>query len=166
MPWVTTTSGSSSPGAESYCGLHNAGPRGHGHHRGKISGGLVVRHVAMFIGLHPFDQSKVRGQSVFEQVRPAVELTGFLAFGQGRSHGGWGVEGFDPSAAGANTLGQRPLGHQLKFSESLLRYNSGKTVELAVLGNEQITFVTRRAFSRAARPTSPLPQLLLMIVRS
>ena len=98
------------------CGLHNAGPRGHGHQRGEVPGGLVVRHVAVFIGLHPLIKAKSAVSPCSSTyVRPSI--TGSLPSAERRPHGGWGVERRDAGAASANTLGQRALGHQLEFSD-------------------------------------------------
>ena len=47
-----------------------------------------------------------------------------------------------------------------------LRYRPSNTCESAWRGNEQMILRTRPAFSSAARPVSPLPALLLTIVRS
>src|SRR6185369_5456369 len=46
------------------------------------------------------------------------------------------------------------------------RYSPSNTYESDCRGNEQMTLVTRPAASRAARPVSPLPALLLTMVRS
>src|SRR5438552_9789723 len=51
-------------------------------------------------------------------------------------------------------------------SISPARYSASNTCESVCRGNEQMIFFTRLALSSAASPVSPLPALLLTIVRS
>ena len=118
----------------------------------------------MGVGDPPLDEREVRAEAVLKHVLSATEFPAFLAFRQWRSHRGRRVERRDSSSAGADALRERSLRNQFQF-RAPASVELGEDGELAVRGNEQTTLETRPALSSAARPTSPLPQLLLIIVK-
>src|SRR6476620_5675123 len=69
-----------------------------------------------------------------------------------------------PAPAARMRSARLPCGTTSNFTLPA-RYSPSNTCESACRGNEQITLSTRPAASSAARPVSPLPALLLTMVR-
>ncbi len=144
--------------------LHDGCGRRHAHDRGEIAGRFIVKKISETIGPRRLDQREVRRQAPFQDIIAAIELPHFLALGQRCADRGHGEKGRNARAAGADALGQRPLRDQFQLNLAFA-IESGKTVELAVRGNEQIILRTWRLAISAANPTRPLPVLLLMTVK-
>src|SRR6185295_10838946 len=67
------------------------------------------------VGPVSLDEREVGVDRVLEHVVAAVDMTGFLAFGEPRAERGRRVEGADPRAGGANAFGERALRHEFEI---------------------------------------------------
>src|SRR6266480_3674746 len=75
----------------------------------------AVDQVAQLVGLMGGHQSEISRQRVLQHVAPAVDHPGLLALGERSAETGRGEERTDPSARGADPLGQGALRHELEL---------------------------------------------------
>ena len=83
------------------------------HHGVKIARGLAKDEIALGIALPCMDQGDIGNHAGFHDIGLAIEDALFLTFGDHGAHAGFGEEGGDAGAAGADALGQRALGGKL-----------------------------------------------------
>ena len=87
--------------------------RGRRHHRIEIAGGPVVGEIAGRVAAVRANEREIRVQRRLEDVGLAVDDPRLLPFGGQRAVGRRREEAADAGAAGADTLGERTLRHQL-----------------------------------------------------
>ncbi|MDT4863847.1 hypothetical protein FQZ97_985710 [compost metagenome] len=88
---------------------------GHGHHWAEVARSLAVGEVAPAVAELGIDQRIVDVDRRFEHVVAAVDLAGFLAFGQQGAIAGGGEETADAAAGGAQALSEVALGNNFQL---------------------------------------------------
>src|SRR5206468_9632344 len=76
---------------------------------------VAVHQIADVVALPAMHEREIRPKGILENVRPAVDDTRLLPFGDGRTVGGWCEEPSNARATRPNPLRERPLRHELDF---------------------------------------------------
>src|SRR5438270_3992037 len=92
------------------------------HHGIKISRGFSVYEIAPLIALPCFHESKIGLECTFHYICAAIELPGFLVFGDDGPHSGRREESWNARAPGTHSLGKCTLRREFQVN-SLLKYH-------------------------------------------
>ncbi len=145
--------------------FNNGGFGGGRHDRAEVARRFTVDRVAPAVSPVGLNQGEVSFNRILKHIMAAIYFPGFFAFRQRRAVAGWGKDRAEPRASGPGSA--PPDCPAAPVPAQPCRGDRGhqKLVNPPGAGMSRSFCAPARLLSSAASPTSPLPALLLIMVR-